>query len=433
MLLCTLEETGFFNASLYTPFGIRGVETLGVEIGEQVRARYGRDPDAVVITHAGGGNLTGTARGLLAAGCDGTRIVACSVDLGGLHMASDHDFNRKSFTTGHTGFGVPFATWPDRVDVPRNAARSLRYMDEIPAGHPGRGLLRDRAADQAGRPRARPGRAIPASPRPSPWPARWTGTRSSWSRRPNTPAPASTTTASSPSPGRTGSRCAWGSAGERPGRAIVIPERLEQVRTTAQDMDRLRRSYLSNAAERLPVPQWSRRLTSPSSPPTSRHPGLGAVPRCPDSRSPPSQAGPGAGRRCPGDSTTSVEERLDLRTRALDELDEELKARFWSLCDQVVDPSWTWPGPIPHRPSSAPCCCGWASTACQPGCGHDRPQAGLLGKGAGHVVLHLRNAGHRRSRRGRSDAGRPDVLQGLFDRAPGAPGQTPHGQERGHA
>ena len=64
------------------------------------------------------------------ADCKNTRVVACSVDLGGLHMASDHDFNRKSFTTGHTGFGVPFATWPDRVDVPRNAARSLRYMDE---------------------------------------------------------------------------------------------------------------------------------------------------------------------------------------------------------------------------------------------------------------------------------------------------------------
>ncbi|HOS78821.1 MAG TPA: 2-amino-4-oxopentanoate thiolase subunit OrtB, partial [Anaerolineae bacterium] len=130
MLLRTLEETGFFNASLYTPFGIRGVESLGYEIAEQVRARYGKDPDAVVITHAGGGNLTGTARGLLQAGCVGTRIVACSVDLSGLHMASDRDFNRKSFTTGHTGFGVPFATWPDRVDVPRNAARSLRYMDE---------------------------------------------------------------------------------------------------------------------------------------------------------------------------------------------------------------------------------------------------------------------------------------------------------------
>jgi hypothetical protein len=44
-------------------------------------------------------------------------------------MASDRDFNRKSFTTGHTGFGVPFATWPDRTDVPINAARPLRYLD----------------------------------------------------------------------------------------------------------------------------------------------------------------------------------------------------------------------------------------------------------------------------------------------------------------
>jgi hypothetical protein len=44
-------------------------------------------------------------------------------------MASDAAFNRKSFTTGHTGFGIPFATFPDRSDVPRNAARSLRYLD----------------------------------------------------------------------------------------------------------------------------------------------------------------------------------------------------------------------------------------------------------------------------------------------------------------
>jgi hypothetical protein len=58
-------------------------------------------------------------------------MVAASVDLSGLHMASDHDFNRKSFTTGHTGFSVPFTTWPDRVDVPRNAARALRYLDRF--------------------------------------------------------------------------------------------------------------------------------------------------------------------------------------------------------------------------------------------------------------------------------------------------------------
>jgi len=124
-----LEETGGFNASLYTPFGIAGVETLGAEIADQVRERTGRNPDAVVVTNAGGGNLTGTARGLRAAGCEETEIIAASVNLAGLHMASDSQFNRKSFTTGHTGFGVPFAVWPDRSDVPRSAARPLRYMD----------------------------------------------------------------------------------------------------------------------------------------------------------------------------------------------------------------------------------------------------------------------------------------------------------------
>ena len=44
-------------------------------------------------------------------------------------MASDAQFNKKSFTTGHTGFGVPFCVNPDRSDVPRSAARPLRYMD----------------------------------------------------------------------------------------------------------------------------------------------------------------------------------------------------------------------------------------------------------------------------------------------------------------
>ncbi len=127
--LLLLKETGYFNASLYTPYGIKGIEALGYEVGIEVKARYGREPSAVLITHAGGGNVTGTARGLLESGCTNTRIIGVSVDLRGLHMASDNDFNRKSFTTGHTGFGVPFAVNPDRVDVPRNAARSLRYLD----------------------------------------------------------------------------------------------------------------------------------------------------------------------------------------------------------------------------------------------------------------------------------------------------------------
>ncbi len=129
VFLRLLEETGFFNASLYTPFSIAGIETLGYEVGTETLRATGRYPDAVIVTHAGGGNVTGTARGLRKAGCRHSCVIAASVDLAGLHMASDTDFNRKSFTTGHTGFGIPFATWPDRADVPRNAARPLRYMD----------------------------------------------------------------------------------------------------------------------------------------------------------------------------------------------------------------------------------------------------------------------------------------------------------------
>jgi cysteine synthase len=127
--LLLLEETGYFNASLYTPVALLGIETLGYEIARECRERFGREPAMVVATHSGGGNVTGTARGLLRAGAASTTIIGASVDLRGLHMASDKDFNRKSFTTGHTGFGFPFNVNPDRVDVPRNAARGLRYLD----------------------------------------------------------------------------------------------------------------------------------------------------------------------------------------------------------------------------------------------------------------------------------------------------------------
>jgi len=128
--LLILEETGYFNASLYSSYGIKGIETLGFEIGKEVFEKFGKYPEAVLITHAGGGNVTGTARGLIEAGAKNTKIIGVSVDLKGLHMASDRDFNKKSFTTGHTGFGIPFASYPDRSDVPRSAARPLRYMDD---------------------------------------------------------------------------------------------------------------------------------------------------------------------------------------------------------------------------------------------------------------------------------------------------------------
>lgn len=131
MLLDVLEQTGFFNASLYTPMSIQGIETLGDEIVTDIRARTGRDPAIVLATHAGGGMCSGVGRGLRLAGAETTQLVGVSVDLSGLHMASDTDFNRKSFTTGHTGFSVPFTSWPDRVDVPKNAARPLRYLDRF--------------------------------------------------------------------------------------------------------------------------------------------------------------------------------------------------------------------------------------------------------------------------------------------------------------
>jgi cysteine synthase len=127
--LLLLEETGYFNASLYTPFSVAGIETLGAEIISDTLRLTGKLPALVVCTNAGGGNLTGTARGIRKMTGEKIQIVGASVNLKGLHMASDRDFNRKSFTTGHTGFGMPFMTNPDRSDVPRSAARPLRYID----------------------------------------------------------------------------------------------------------------------------------------------------------------------------------------------------------------------------------------------------------------------------------------------------------------
>ncbi len=257
VLLRTLEDTGFFNASLYTPFGIRGVETLGTELVSQVRAQFGKDPDAVVITHAGGGNLTGTARGLLKSGCANTRVVACSVDLGGLHMASDTDFNRKSFTTGHTGFGVPFATWPDRTDVPRNAARSLRYMDEYQLVTQGEvfyvtelltkleGLERGPAGNTSLTAAVTLARTMDKDQIVVVQETEYTGagkhhnSQLSFARQ-------------------NGIEVRRGDPKDNvPGKAIVIPERLDQVRGKPQDMDKLRRSYLKNAAKAHPVDKWN--------------------------------------------------------------------------------------------------------------------------------------------------------------------------------
>ncbi len=257
VLLRTLEETGYFNASLYTPYGIAGIETLGAEIGQEVQERYGRQPDVVAVTHAGGGNLTGTARGLRQVGCHDTRLVAVSVDLSGLHMASDRDFNNKSFTTGHTGFGVPFATWPDRVDVPRNAARALRYLDGYHLVTQGEvfymtelltkleGLERGPAGNTSLTAAVALARQMDRDQIIVVQETEYTGAGKHHNSQ----------LAFAKSRGIEVRR--GDPADNVPGKAIVIPLRLDQVAGKPLDVERLRASYLKRAAEILPVSQWS--------------------------------------------------------------------------------------------------------------------------------------------------------------------------------
>jgi cysteine synthase len=253
VFLRVLEETGFFNASLYTPYSILGIETLGAEVVEQVRAATGRDPDVVVVTHAGGGNVTGTARGLRRAGAGATRVVAASVDLGGLHMASDRDFNRKSFTTGHTGFSLPFTTWPDRVDVPRSAARPLRYLDRFVTVTQGEvfwateilaeleGMERGPAGNTSLAAAFALARELPADRLVVVQETEYTGA----GKHP---------LAQLALARRLGIRVARGDPrASRPGQSILIPEHPAEIRVTDVELDRVRRSYLRHAQEALPA------------------------------------------------------------------------------------------------------------------------------------------------------------------------------------
>jgi len=245
--LTLLEETGYFNASLYTPFSVAGIETLGCEVAEDTRRATGRDPDVVVITHAGGGNVTGTARGLAKAGCARTLVVGASVDLRGLHMASDRDFNRKSFTTGHTGFGVPFAVWPDRADVVFNAARPLRYLNRYVTVTQGEVFyITEALAQLEGLERGPAGNtslaAAVAIARELPDEAVVVVQETEYTGAGKHP------TAQLTFARRNGVRIVRGDpAGDRPGEVIVIPENPEQVRVKEVSLDDLRRSYLTRA------------------------------------------------------------------------------------------------------------------------------------------------------------------------------------------
>lgn len=246
-MLELLDETGYLSASLYSAFGISGIETLGWELAQEMTAMTGAPPTHVVVTHAGGGNTTGTARGLRRAGATSTQVISASVDLSGLHMASDADFNRKSFTTGHTGFGVPFATWPDRADTPRNAARALRYMDRYLTVTQGEvfyvteamskleGLERGPSGSTAMAAAISLARDLPRDATVVVQETEYTGAgKHHWAQlnfaREN------------------GVEVRSGDPVESvPGRSIVIPKRPEQIRAKDFDMGKMRRSYVRNA------------------------------------------------------------------------------------------------------------------------------------------------------------------------------------------
>jgi cysteine synthase len=252
VFLRVLKETGYFNASLYTPYSIRGIETLGYEVAQQVLERTGRFPDVVAVTHAGGGNVTGTARGLRKAGAVDSEVLAASVDLSGLHMASDHDFNRKSFTTGHTGFSMPFTTWPDRADVPRNAARPLRYIDRFVTVTQGEVFYMTHAlAELEGLERGPAGNTSLAAAFAIAQEldedriivvqeTEYTGAGKHPIAQLNLAE-------------QLGIQVTRGDPRDnRPGRAIVIPEHPSQIAVVDVDLDQVRRSYLRNAIESLP-------------------------------------------------------------------------------------------------------------------------------------------------------------------------------------
>lgn len=249
--LLLLEETGYFNASLYTPYAVAGIETLGWEIGHECVDQFGKPPDVVLVTHAGGGNITGTARGLQKAGCETTRVVAVSVDLAGLHMASDHDFNRKSFTTGHTGFSIPFSVDPDRVDVPRSAARGLRYLDQFVTISQGEvfyatevlaqleGMERGPAGNTSLAAAFAIGQEMERDQILVVQETEYTGA----GKHP---------TAQLTFAREIGIEVTRGDPrDDAPGQRIVVPEHLSQFRVTVVDLDRIRASYLRRQLERL--------------------------------------------------------------------------------------------------------------------------------------------------------------------------------------
>lgn len=112
--------------------------------------------------------------------------------------------------------------------------------------------------------------------------------------------------------------------------------------------------------------------------------------------------------------------RFEKRREELNQMtDEQLKARFWELCDQVVDPlvdlARTHTSPSIER---AVLLRMGVDSLSSHGVVEQIYQAGLLGKGAGHVLLKLaEKQGTDVKSAAAAILADKDVLHGLFQEA----------------
>jgi hypothetical protein len=164
-------------------------------------------------------------------------------------MASDHDFNRKSFTTAHSGFGFPFLTLPDRTDVPRNVARGLRYLDQYVLISQGEVFyVTELLAKLEGLERGPAGNTSLAAAIPL-------AKELDQDQILVVQETEYTTAGKLPSSQLTFAEenkveVRRGDPGENvPGKVIVVPERAEQIQVEKVNLDKIRQSYIKNSVE----------------------------------------------------------------------------------------------------------------------------------------------------------------------------------------
>ena len=125
-----LEETGYFSASLYTPHAVAGIETLGR--GDRARGaralraragRRGRHPRRGRERERDGARAAGRQ------GAPGRRSSAAASTCGASAWPRTRTSTASRSRRATPASASRSSSNPDRVDVPRNAARALRYLD----------------------------------------------------------------------------------------------------------------------------------------------------------------------------------------------------------------------------------------------------------------------------------------------------------------